>query len=202
MQEPLEIQISPIYASKLKLWNSTVAYSPKYDCLWFPRTCFSSLKHSCSFSHTNILSTMVLTYRWFKLSWRRYEKLLVKPAGLLKWQTGQDPGDAMTESQKRILCIVFNPVFQQKPLLLYCLRRGRFSIIFRCWSVIETSYRFIPSFCICLIITASFGSCFSGHALHSDGWLIHLFCPSNQGCICHQKSTGLHISMLKDNLDQ
>lgn len=108
MQELLAIQISLIYASKPKLWNSIVSYSPQSDCLRFPYAYFSSLKRSCSFLHTNIHSTMLLTYRWFKHSRRRYEKLLLAElAGLFKWQTGQDPGEAITESQKRnhICCI-------------------------------------------------------------------------------------------------
>lgn len=58
-------------------WNSTVAYSPEPDCLWFPYPWVSSLKHSCSFSHTNIHSATVLTYRLFKLSRRRCGKLLL-----------------------------------------------------------------------------------------------------------------------------
>lgn len=181
-------------------WNSTVAYSPEPDCLWFPYTCVSSLKHSYSFSHSKVHSAVLLTYRRFKLSWRRYGKLLLaKTVGLLKWQTGQEPGEALTESGKRNHV---KPAFQQKPLLLYWLRQGRLSVTFIWWNIIEMSYRFIPSLCIRLISTAAFSSCFSGHVVHSDGWLIHLFCPSNQGCICHQKSTGLHISMLKHNLCQ
>lgn len=103
--------------------------------------------------------------------------------------------------EKKSWMLLFNPVFQQKSLLLYWLQRGWFSIIFSWWSTMEMSYRFIPSLCIHLISTASYSSCFSGHVVYSDGWLINLVCPSNRDCICCQKSTGLNISMLKDNLD-
>lgn len=60
------------------------------------------------FSHINIHSTMVHTYRWFKFSWRRYEKLLrAELMGLCKWLRERGPREAISESLKRnhICCV-------------------------------------------------------------------------------------------------